>query len=119
MEYAGLLPHQESANRPKTLTKTRGPAIGDGRRIAKGSFEARGEIEFDIRPDLTPSGRGASVKQQPGLSRTDVKRRAARVCDRVVERNIGQESGAAHPVLIGIGLTALPIERTAGARTVQ
>ena len=69
--------------------------------VVDDSLIGGGEIHFDIGPDLSPGGRGAGIEQQAARSRRNVERPAARMRNRVVERDAGQVPGAARTAPTG------------------
>src|SRR6202011_619018 len=106
---------QQSAKRAIRLAQPVEQAAGGaaGAAVAGvGVFTA--PIPFDIGLDLTPGRRGPGIDDDARGARRDVKGRAARMSDRVVERDAGQIAGAARSVVEGvIDLAAPGIELTA------
>src|ERR1700730_3848991 len=121
VQDAGLLTRQQPAKRAIRLAQPVEPtACYPGGAAVDGVGVVDRPIPFNIRLDLAPGGRGSGVDDDARGAWRDHEGRAARMRNRVVERDAVQVAGATVPVEKGVvDLAALVIELTAVRRAVD
>ena len=117
----GLLTYQECTQRPVGFAQPVEPAGGDtgGAAVDRVGVVDR-PVPLDIGLGLAPGGRGAGINYHARSARRDVERRAARMRNRVVERDAVEIARAAWPIEEGVvDLPALVIQLTAVRRPIH